>query len=487
MFDFDAHPTLLAGYKTAALVLTIVGVLINFYLFQFTIRHKNNAAIKNRSFASLMISHFSFATAILAMCIVSLGNFSCGSYMVPVFFGLFTYGMLVFERLFLAYAFFVITTMVKANHRESVNFEANSPPTPSFSEVPDSFAGQAKQSRSGMIKKAIFENRHLITESFFSRSKLVCYAGSLFGTIAVILLTLFYRENESIMDATTIFNSPFYSSTCQLQIFYWWTRFFWPVVLLGMIFMFWVSGAIKSVQENFGIIREFRNMALTATPCLVLAILWLAVSPVGEEGGFVGFHIFFFMSYSLLALGSIYVYRISVLFNNKTTHSRASRQSFGQHELRQLEGREFLLKFLEQDELFQQFEKFLCLEFSVENAYFYRAVQAMESLCATNSYREDRKLQKRAALRLYARYCSKQSKFQINISSERKIKIDQLYSKLQNKVEDAHVEGELIDSMLTELKEAKAEVFELMLQDSFIRFKHSKEYRDWKKQTTETI
>jgi len=231
-----------------------------------------------------------------------------------------------------------------------------------------------------------------------------------------------------------------------------------------------VMGKAKDVKENLGIMWEFSESNKLANFCFLLTISWITLQAVGQglasqfcRWPYFACTIMWYLNinYKSLAKATEHAADVHESSRDKDKNSAGSSKPRAPSSPSAFQDPKAILEqFLSNDELFSVFEKFLCLEFSVENAYFIRDVDAYQ-----------KRRSGRTALKIYDQYISNDAKMMINISAAVKQQIVGTVAGVQKDSQNSQVMKNL-DQGLTA---ARAQIFDLILKDTFRRFKHTDE------------
>jgi len=140
---------------------------------------------------------------------------------------------------------------------------------------------------------------------------------------------------------------------------------------------------------------------------------------------------------------------------------------------------QLLKRFLREEILFKHFEKFLIKEFSIENAYFWKAVEGYLASAREGKFVEDQTKQKNVVERIYRKFCDPESNLAVNISGDNRKMITQLVHELQESKDDKLDSLKLVEATEV-LCKARDEVLQLMAVDTFRRFRISDEFKELK-------
>jgi len=131
---------------------------------------------------------------------------------------------------------------------------------------------------------------------------------------------------------------------------------------------------------------------------------------------------------------------------------------------------ERFLRFLSVPEFYLGFESFLKAEFSTENLYFVVAIESFKKLIIESSGSPDKIVA--AGQVIYKDYCKDDSMLSVNISGHRRSQLKTFFDRKQ--WED---DQNGIDIMLELLEEAQEEICNLMMRDTFVRFKKTEQFK----------
>lgn len=440
-------------------VFTVLGTIGGFAQIFAIWRRRHDPIIKNRGFASLMIIHLG-----CFLCFLSLGlggSFNLPCFMYPLALALLMFMFLfTLERIVVIYLLYIVTLKTREYAKDNLGFDNLT------------LEDQGHLTKTGFehrFQEWLFRNRTSInTTDFFCKLKVYEYMCGIFTGVAVF--ALFYLLNPSAL------NMPFLSDECistGQQLWRWLMIMYLGILPLWMV----LPVKLKQVKENYFALKEFTAFAKFAVVCVV-SIPIHAFYPRGVAPPRTLYYlwvmsilqtaIFIFGGYVLILLRKAKYWEKS---SRRMTNNNSSHASSGFSSANPNSPKERLVFFLTDIDGFRALEQFLCKEFSVENGYFFNSVEKYKRKCMEM---KDSFNPRTEARKIFNEYCSENASLCINIASEVRRKITGVLNEEKN-IDDAT----FIHETLKHFSDAQAEVFDLILRDSFRRFNKSQEYKDY--------
>jgi hypothetical protein len=343
-----------------------------------------------------------------------------------------------------------------------------------------------KSSDSKFFRWLLRNRAGILKDSPFAIPKLIVFAYSFIATGA-IMAAYFSRLQEN--KAVPMSNLNCQSASAEVY------RVVIAMVLINSFFRLFLVRMMKFMEDSLGIKRELRMLGLNGLVGGLFASVFVFWPNTAESVRFSSFWYLMYFVSNAMGMGVAHFICIFNLFSstrsfNKrflslkssfstdvTTSAHSQIQEDGPTateeniNVRSTIGIEIVL---ENPEASKMFEEFLRKEFSVENLLCYRAVQTLDSGLNQNriSQEEARKICKKIIQEFSGSNC----RLPVNISSDTS---DLLWT-ISNQ-EEASMP---LEETLKALHRMQKEVLELMIHDSFRRFKTEEGFKSIQKKLT---
>jgi hypothetical protein len=456
-------------FPTLSLCIAIPAMIYQIFMFW---KYRESPWIKHRGYGSVMWYCISWLTLSL---ITTLGmtfrNFPCLPSVTWVFISATGCSFFFAERCLLLYVNYIITAEVK--HVGETRFLelrlSNSTSSPS-------------SQRSWLNQWLLKNKKHFsLHNGMFTRTKMIALFGSIStGILAVVKFIVLYPENMNMPSAEPECYHPGLDAT-QSLIF---------IILIASMLRIWISILLKPVQDNFEIKIEMKKLAfLSLYHSLFYAIIAFGNQVILTSQPWLFTYTMIVHQCVLFPLLNVYVtagQMIQRTLRMTKKHSNKSLASTGRPSTLSIStmaststGIDMRLEiFLKNDEFLQIFQTFLENEFSVENLLTLRAIDKVFSENVINeSSTDDQKSQfVDASVEIMQEFCTDGALLQVNVSTY----TNAMVRKTRAEISDAEqgVDSKISDCTET-LKKIRAELFNLMLRDSFVRFKFTSEAKQY--------
>jgi hypothetical protein len=303
------------------------------------------------------------------------------------------------------------------------------------------------------LRKWMYDHRKYFRHGLLTPSKLA-------GLVAAVLASPIFIVIGFLGYPDAMYK-PTSSKECFEATYYQWLIQVLGMGVPGVATIFYAWKELRKVEENFMIIRDLKLMAVLGG--MMLATFVCNLLPPVYAFGIAPLT----LPFSILASASVWVICASFWFHNPFL-GKHSDQSINTSSAMVSSSNDLTLKPIEQlkkilldnGEEFAHFESFLCREFSVENAYFWKTVEHLKRVNDLGKFKTE-------AEKLYKHFICNDGEFSLNLSDENQSKAVRFFEDHK----DALADDEYKEQCLSALSHAEEEIFELMLTDSFRRFK----------------
>eukprot|EP00475_Leptophrys_vorax_P005776 TRINITY_DN1349_c0_g3_i1.p1 TRINITY_DN1349_c0_g3~~TRINITY_DN1349_c0_g3_i1.p1 ORF type:complete len:432 (+),score=80.03 TRINITY_DN1349_c0_g3_i1:147-1442(+) len=364
--------------RPAAVILFIAGLMTCVVLVVLLISKRNDTFVVKRGFWSSLLCAIGAATAFVGNAGPPTFEWNCLSSMTVNWIG---GGMLMIfhlERCFMFYCEFIVAKEYQhlAHHNFGIQVGGV---TGSLGRINNS------------LTSWILENRRYMRPELLSYPKLVGF--SLLALWALIAFSLIYLLCAQSLDLN------FYDGGCQKSVLTIWSLYQLRVLLV--VFLAGLRRKLIQVEENVGFTEEL-NRQLTCSIATFAA--WIYLFPgVSERLGLTVLLVYT----SILDLFLLWTFCVS--FERHFSFHQEKVQVTVRTSLN--EDIASLIGILQDEgEVFREFEQFLRLRFSAENAYYWIAVEKVKRI-------EDHEEFLRGAYQVYQEFLAAASSIPLNLSS----------------------------------------------------------------------
>jgi hypothetical protein len=320
-------------------------------------------------------------------------------------------------------------------------------------------------------KSRFLRHRKFFHNGLISWTKFVASLLALALSLPVLLYVYLTHPVEWVF-------APFYTEQCQHVII----DSFKGVAIsctFGSMFVGMISKHLIAVQENFHFKQEMLYQAIIGS---IIGGYYFMYAFIPNFPACIGMPITitFLVVGGILSMFSFFtlVGYLSVKVHEEDTFSFKKNAKLVAVEIE--EARNYSQKLtviLKNEKSLQLFEVFLCKEFSVENLFFWKAVESLKQRVSHGLLSEAEVLQE--SKRIYEAFCSTSAQLNINISSDTRSllinTLDETKQELAEKLEPA----QLVKRCLEGFGKAQREIFVLLSNDSLRRFLRSSEYQNF--------
>jgi hypothetical protein len=364
---------------------------------------------------------------------VGLAAFNGSCVLTPfvVFLTIATTGTFSIERCMFIYSTYISTLAISqaAKKEFGISVEANS---------------TMMSSESGAEDREWFaKNRKKFNTDLFSWTKGTALLLALLVWIPQCIIFVMYFPEAT--------QARFYESQCQVATFWGWII---SCLFLSFpaCFFVWIGLKFRKIRENFYILREMQYLMFVAmavglpfvsffVPQLgrTIFVIWLSIT--GQVGMWISSCSFQFFRKDI---------------KNSNMASISSNEQRSQVQLS--ENVQILREILEDSGIrWHSFESFLIKEFSIENALLWKAIESLK--------KDEGKKFEQKATRIFQQFISVDGEYSVNISSRCRNDVERFF-------QSGALSGDSFTTQCVELFNAvQKEIFQLILTDSFPRFK----------------
>jgi hypothetical protein len=468
--------------RIQALICFVIMSFAGQYVLRYTLRHRQHIAVKNRGAITCL---WQIAAMVLSCCgyqLVHMANLPCGVYMLFMV----TFGNAVFisylQRIVIAYGLFVLTKRAQENADRYISPKVGSSADSSPVSADGELAGFKYQMPSKLDE---WIGRH--AQEIRQETKLTCLSFVILLLYAFfqVLILLFVHLSGDTDSTKDVLSAPFFSTTCQQKAQFYVNRLVFGQIVLALCFLSRLTALLRTLEENFGVLDEFKGYLKTGlangSSVFFAFILEFAFNDPNLQ------NICQWIFISLAPIMHLYIMWKSIskftehfqALGDDDTESRDSQRLQGVQAVRLSrravlkESKAQLEQFIHNEELFKPLEKFLALEFSVENGYFLREVKRyfeVRNPVAGETLSDDAE---HIARSIFTQYCATDAEKGINVSSE-------VREQLQKAIADLN-ENSMDEEILLRVDQgfqaAKEQILVLMAKDSWTRFRQTEEYK----------
>jgi hypothetical protein len=310
-------------------------------------------------------------------------------------------------------------------------------------------------------------------------NKFLAYA-ILCGTMVILIVEIIFFSVKNFLFYVPRNSNECVNSVGEILSFYSVVMFILLCIVLEFV------RRVSKIDDTFKLSTEFKISQMSAIP-FIICLIWVGifnkstVMQLVTAWVTVSFQCIFCTAFVAYVLYQTYQPQFaeesdleSITVNGKAVLPGSRASPRGRQSVQEQGGLEDFRVLVENSAGLEMFQQHLLKELSVENIMFWNSINEYKLL---TSEEDNQVALKKKAMQLFRTYIPLGAPIQVNISYHQVSQIQQILGLDETKHEAT------LQELKTLFDVAQKEIFVLMARDSFQRFKHTQNYKDWKKKT----